>query len=98
MGKQKTILVACGTGIATSTMAAKAIESAMEERGIDVIIRQCKTAEIMGRLNGVNVLVTTTSFSSDIGVPIIRTLAFLTGIGKEEAIDQIIAALEACDK
>ena len=98
MGKQKTILVACGTGIATSTMAAKSIESAMEDRGIDVITRQCKTSEIKGRLNGVDVLVTTTSFSDDIGVPIIRTLAFLTGMGKEEAIDEIIAALEASDK
>jgi PTS system galactitol-specific IIB component len=93
MGKQKTILVACGTGIATSTMAAKSIESAMEDRGIDVITRQCKTSEIQGRLNGVDVLVTTTSFSDDIGVPIIRTLAFLTGIGKDAAIDEIIAAL-----
>jgi galactitol PTS system EIIB component len=93
MGKQKIILVACGTGIATSTMAAKSIESAMEDRGIDVITRQCKTSEIKGRLNGVDVLVTTTSFSDDIGVPIIRTLAFLTGMGKEEAIDEIIAAM-----
>lgn len=98
MGKQKTILVACGTGIATSTMAAKSIESAMEDRGIDVITRQCKTSEIKTRLSGVDLLVTTTSFSDDIGVPIIRTLAFLTGMGKEEAIDEIIAALEASDK
>lgn len=32
MGEKKVILVACGTGIATSTMAAKSIESAMEDR------------------------------------------------------------------
>jgi len=93
MGEKKVILVACGTGIATSTMAAKSIESAMEDRGYDIITRQCKTAEIKARLNGVDLLVTTTSFSEDIGVPIIRTLAFLTGMGKEEAIDQIVEAL-----
>ena len=94
MGDKKVILVACGTGIATSTMAAKSIESAMEDRGYyDIITRQCKTAEIKARLDGVDLLVTTTSFSEDIGVPIIRTLAFLTGMGKDEAIDQIIEAL-----
>ena len=94
MGEKKVILVACGTGIATSTMAAKSIESALEDRGYyDVTTRQCKTAEIKARLNGVDLLVTTTSFSDDIGIPIIRTLAFLTGMGKDEAIDQIIEAL-----
>jgi PTS system galactitol-specific IIB component len=38
--------------------------------------------------------VTTTPVPSDIGVPVIQTLAFLTGIGKEEVIEQIVKALQ----
>ena len=41
---KKRILVACGTAIATSTVVSKAIEEALEARGIYVTIRQCKAS------------------------------------------------------
>ncbi len=93
MAKPKTILVSCGTAIATSTVVAKGIEEALKSRGIDVITRQCKAAEIRTQLSGVDLIVTTTPVPSDLGVPVIQTLAFLTGIGKEEVINQITKAL-----
>jgi PTS system galactitol-specific IIB component len=38
--------------------------------------------------------VTTTPVPSDLGVPVIQTLAFLTGIGREAVIEQIVEALK----
>jgi len=90
----KRILVACGTAIATSTVVAKAIEEAMKERGIDVTTRQCKAAEVRSLVSGADLVVTTTPVPGDLGVPVIQTLAFLTGIGKEDVIEQIIKALQ----
>ncbi len=92
-GLKKTILVACGTAIATSTVMAVGIEEALKERGIDVQTRQCKAAEIRGHLAGVDLIVTTTSLTGDFGVPVIRSLAFLTGIGKDQLLNDIIAIL-----
>lgn len=89
MAPKKNILVACGTAIATSTVVAKAIEDALKERGIEVNTRQCKAAEIRSLLQGMDLIVTTTPVPSDLGVPVIHTLAFLTGIGKEEVIEKI---------
>ena len=40
MPMRKTILVACGTAIATSTVVAKSIEEILRARGIDVVTRQ----------------------------------------------------------
>ena len=37
MPMRKTILVACGTAIATSTVVAKSIEEILRDRGIDVV-------------------------------------------------------------
>lgn len=91
--KKKTILVACGTAVATSTVMAVGIEEALRARKIFVQMRQCKTAEIRGHLEGVDLIVTTTSITGDFGVPIIRSLAFLTGIGKDKLVDDIVAAL-----
>ncbi|MEI7990177.1 MAG: PTS sugar transporter subunit IIB [Chloroflexota bacterium] len=92
---KKTILVACGTAIATSTVVAKGIEEALKAKGIDVQTRQCKAAEIRTQLSGIDLIVTTTQVPSDLGIPVIHTLAFLTGIGKEDVINQIINKLQS---
>lgn len=92
-GKPKTILVACGTGIATSTVVANLVEEALRDRGFNVRVQQCKVAEVPSHVDGVDLILTTTQLSGNYGVPIIKTLAFLTGIGKEDAIKQIVDAL-----
>lgn len=93
MAQPKRILVACGTAIATSTVVAIAIEEALKARGINVVTRQCKAAEVRALVTGYDLVVTTTPVPKDIGVPVIQTLAFLTGIGKEAAIEDIVRAL-----
>lgn len=91
---KKNILVACGTAIATSTVVAKAIEEALESRGIDINIRQCKASEVPSLAADADLIVTTTPVPIDLGVPVIHTLAFLTGIGKEAVIGEIIEKLK----
>lgn len=93
MGQPKRILVACGTAIATSTVVAKAVEQALKERGIDVITKQCRASEVASLVKGMDLVLTTTPLPGNLGVPVIQTLAFLTGIGKEAAIQQIVKAL-----
>ncbi|MGN8021978.1 PTS sugar transporter subunit IIB [Phyllobacterium sp. 22229] len=93
MTKQKTVLFACGTGIATSTVVAHAVEDALKERGITFHSRQCKATEVAGQIDDVDLVVSTTQLPKDLGKPVITTLAFLTGIGKAEALDKIEAVL-----
>jgi PTS system galactitol-specific IIB component len=93
VGRPKVILVACGTAIATSTVVAKAIEEGLAARGIKVITRQCKAAEVPSLAPGADLVVTTTPVPTNLGVPVIKTLAFLTGVGKEEVLDQIAKIL-----
>lgn len=91
----KRILVACGTAIATSTVVAQAIIEAMKEKGIEVTTQQCKATEVSTLVKeGFDLVVTTTPVPDDLGVPVIQTLAFLTGMGKEEAIEEIAQALQ----
>ena len=94
MDTPKRLLVACGTAIATSTVVARGIEEALKERGIQIITRQCKASEVRSLAGDADLIVTTTPVPSDLGVPVIQTLAFLTGIGKEEVIEQIISELQ----
>ncbi|MCK4489387.1 MAG: PTS sugar transporter subunit IIB [Anaerolineales bacterium] len=87
----KTVIVSCGTGIATSTVAAKAIEEACKEAGIDVITKQCKAAEIPILIEqGADLIVTTSQMRFDPGIPVVKGLAFLTGVGKDEVVQEIL--------
>ena len=42
MNKQKVILVACGTGIATSTVVCKKVEDLIKANNINARVIQCK--------------------------------------------------------
>lgn len=89
----KTVLVACGTAIATSTVVAVAIEEACKEAKIPVQVRQCKASEVPTLAQDADLIVATTPVSKNLGVPVIPGLAFLTGIGKDQVLKEIVDAL-----
>ena len=87
--KIKRVLVACGTAVATSTVVAAAIEEEMKARGIKVETRQCKATEVPSLIQDADLVVSTTPVPNNLPRPSIVTLAFLTGVGKKEAIEKI---------
>jgi PTS system galactitol-specific IIB component len=91
----KTVIVSCGTGIATSTVVAIAIEEACKKEGLGgITVKQCKAAEIpMLLADGADLVVTTSTLRFDPGIPVIKGLAFLTGIGKDQVMAQIMEVL-----
>jgi Phosphotransferase system, galactitol-specific IIB component len=93
MAQPKVVLVACGTAVATSTVVAHAIEEAMAERGIPVVIRQCKATEVRSLAEDADIVVATTPVPDDLGKPTFKGLPFLTGIGKSQVLDDIEKAL-----
>ncbi len=93
MAQRKRILVACGTALATSAVVAKAVEEALKERGIEITTKPCKASEVAQLVKGIDLVLTTTPVSGNIHVPVIQTLSFLTGVGKESTIQQIVKAL-----
>jgi len=91
----KTVIVSCGTAIATSTVAAVAIEEACKEAGIKVVTKQCKASEISIYLEqGADLIVTTSQIRFDPGIPVLNGLPFLTGIGKDQLLKEVIDLLK----
>ena len=64
---KKRILVACGTAIATSTVVAKAIEEALDKRGIQATLQQCKASEVPNLAQDFDLIVTTTPVATEQG-------------------------------
>ncbi|HEY3316709.1 MAG TPA: PTS sugar transporter subunit IIB [Bacillota bacterium] len=94
MASTKTILVVCGSGIATSTAAAMELREKLEERGLQVTIKQTDVFSVAANLAGVDLIASTCALKGDFGVPVVNAVPLLTGIGTEKVIDDIVAKLQ----
>jgi len=92
MAKKK-VLVACGTGIATSTVVTIKIQEALKANNIAADVIQCKVSELPMKVDGADLIVTTTTYDHK-QIPVIRALSFLTGIGMENDIKKIVEILK----
>ena len=91
----KKIIVACGAGIATSTVAIQKLKDGLEKKNLlsKVSFTQCTVAEISTKAQGHDLIVTTAQFNQDVNIPIISGLPFITGIGVDKLIDEIVSLL-----
>ncbi len=96
MTKKAKVLIACGTGIATSTAVREKVEEALKERGYIVNMKQCKIAELNSQIKALDpdVVITTGPVEGSYEAPLITGVNFLTGIGTEEKIKEIINEIE----
>ena len=89
----KRIVVACGSGIATSGLVANKINNMLEVRGLvgrakaDSI--DIKSMDLEMGTADIFVSITPTFDLSNIKIPTFSGMPFLTGIGEEEIMDQI---------
>jgi PTS system galactitol-specific IIB component len=91
----KKVLVACGNGIATSTVVATKIKEKCEDYGIPVSVTQCKLLEVDSKVDNYDLLVTTGKFQGEnIKIPVIGAMSLLTGMGEEETLEEIMSYLK----
>ncbi len=93
------ILTVCGTGIATSTVAAEKCKQMLHERGLDVDALECKVIEVKGKISTFrpHAVVPTTMVSDSAlgGVKRFSGLPFITGVGMDKAADEITEYLKS---
>ena len=76
-------------------MIASKIRELAEPLGVTVDVRQIKVAEAVGLADEADFIVATTEVPSRITIPVINALPLLTGLGAEQVLDQITAALKS---
>lgn len=84
------ILVACGNGVATSTMVALKIKEALAKENLKVNVTQCKLMEIPSKAADYDLIVTTGRYTQEVATPIIGGMPLLTGIGEDEKLKEIV--------
>lgn len=91
----KKILLCCGSGIATSTAAASRLKDRLEDRGFagQFTTTQCKVNEVASKAADYDLIISTAVISQDFGTPVVQGIPFLTGIGLDKTIDEIVSKL-----
>lgn len=89
----KTVLVICGTGVATSTVVATKVKDFCADRGIPVVVSQGKVMDLLGAPPDVDLIVSTTQVPDSVPTPVVGGMPFLTGVGEEAALEEIARKL-----
>ena len=92
----KKILLACASGIATSTAVNHKLSKILDEKGYQdqYRITQCKIQEVFGLAAEHDFCVATTKISGELKCPVILGIAFLTGIGMDKVVAQVVEHME----
>ena len=92
----KNILLACGSGIVTSTHAANKLSTELDKRGYagKYKITQCRVSEIVAKSTLFDFCVATAQSPADAKCPVIGGVPFLTGIGVDAVMEKVIAEME----
>lgn len=95
---KKNLMVVCGTGVATSTVATGKIKDYLEEQGLSnqVTFYQSKIADEVSNIqNGdYDIVVSTTMVPSSIKDRVISGVPLLTGLGIDSVFEEIKKEVE----
>ena len=89
MAKKINIIVACGSGVATSTLASKVVEDVCKENAIEASIETCGMSEVAGAAEHADVVLTTSRYEKELKCPVMSVTSFITGIKVNKTKEQL---------
>ena len=94
MSQEVKILVACGSGVATSTLAARTVEEICEENNIVISISTCSMRELINCSETADIILTTGKYDKSLEKPILSVTSFITGVGVEKTKKVLLELLQ----
>lgn len=92
------ILIACGSGIATSTVIADKVRTLCQSNGYQVKIQQTKVVEVEKMADDFDLIVASTRIPESIQTPSVFAINYLTGINQKTTDQQILDIIAQLEK
>ena len=86
------ILVACGSGIATSSVVAEAVKKICAENDIPANVHKGVISNIVSMSKSNDIVIVTSKYNGDLGKPVIMGFGLISGIGADAIAAKIVAA------
>jgi PTS system galactitol-specific IIB component len=89
----KNIIVACGSGVATSNIAAEKLKDLLRDRNIRAEVRAVDIKSLEMEARHADLLVTITPYATrdqELGIKVLSGIPLLTGVGVDQLMEQIV--------
>jgi len=83
MASEVKVLVACGSGIATSTVAQEKVKEILRDAKIPAKITKGTVGQLPVLQNGVDVIMLTTRYGKPLNKPVIQVFGLISGINDQ---------------
>lgn len=90
MRREVKILVACGSGVATSTVAQEAVKEICARHAIPVRIIKGTMSEIPSKQDNVDLICVTTKYNNPLTKPCLSVFGLISGIGADKIEQDIV--------
>ncbi|GIN62621.1 PTS galactitol transporter subunit IIB [Robertmurraya siralis] len=90
----KKVIVACGSGVATSQTVASKVAKLLKEKNVKAEVEAIDIKSLDRFIKTCDVYVALTNPQKDYGVPVVQGIPFLTGMGMEQELEKLINALK----
>lgn len=88
------IIVACGSGVATSQTVASKVERLLKADSVDASIEAVDIKSIKHTIKQADIYISIVKEDTDWGIPVFNGVAFLTGIGQDAEYKKLLAAID----
>ena len=89
----KKIIVACGSGVATSQTVASKVNRLLKENKVDAQVEAVDLKSVYRYMDSSVAYIAITKIDKEYPIPVINGIAFLTGVGQDAELKKLI---EAC--
>jgi len=90
----KRVIVACGSGVATSQMVASKVSRLLRDKKVNAVVDAVDIKSIDTHIKQCDVYIAITAPTKEYPVPILNGIAFLTGIGMDKELEKLINHLK----
>lgn len=88
------VMVACGSGVATSTIAQEKVKKIAQEAGVQVKILKGTIAEVPTKQADVDLVLTTANYRKPLEKPYMSVFGLVSGVGADKVRKELAALLK----
>ncbi len=89
----KKVIVACGSGVATSQTVASKVNRLLKDKKVDAQVEAVDLKSVDRYLVDACAYITITKVTKEYNVPVINGIAFLTGVGQDKEFEKLVDAI-----
>ncbi|MCI1665070.1 MAG: PTS sugar transporter subunit IIB [Atopobiaceae bacterium] len=88
------VIVACGSGVATSQTVASKVSRLLQERGVDADVEAVDIKSLRQHIKTADAYISVVKTDDEFDIPVFNGVSFLTGMGQDAELEKLISVIK----